>query len=227
MNGTINEGFRNGSVQSGGGVHMSNLIYVQASNKLPALFERIAAASTPSKVDRAWLSAAGFESNRDYITLLKRLGFVDASNIPTATWQKYKNMAVCQKVMGEAVRGAYADLFRMYPDAPSCKNAELRSFFASVSPDVSEATRKKSLSTFRVLCGLAVFDTAEAPPVSLAPIANSEAIFPQPVTNTELNVPDPEDRALVVNINIQLSIPETSDDTVYDRFFAAMKTHLF
>jgi Family of unknown function (DUF5343) len=67
--------------------------YVGAPGSLPKLFSGIKAAAVPTKVSQDFLVTVldlKSSSHRAYIPLLKRLGFLDPSNVPT---QVYKDFA--------------------------------------------------------------------------------------------------------------------------------------
>ncbi|MGH2392312.1 MAG: DUF5343 domain-containing protein [Candidatus Limnocylindria bacterium] len=51
------------------------------------------------------------------IPVFRALGFIDASQGPTAKWTAYRDKGRAGQVLGEALRAAYSDLFSTYPDA--------------------------------------------------------------------------------------------------------------
>src|SRR5690348_11315932 len=61
------------------------------------------------------LKAIGFPSSNDraIIPVLKDLGFLTADGTPTARYHEYRNSARSRKVLGEALREAYGELFHI------------------------------------------------------------------------------------------------------------------
>ena len=73
------------------------------------------------------------------------------------------------------------------------------------------------LKTFRNLCALADFEAIPA-----------EAVVSEPLTSPReeaARIPTVAP-GLTVNINVQLTLPATDDETVYDKLFASLKRNL-
>ena len=87
--------------------------YVQIYKQLPELFGRISEASAPEKFTVQLLKDWGFASSnyRAVIPLLKALGFLSPDGTPTSRYHEYRNTAQSKRVMAEAIREAYSDLF--------------------------------------------------------------------------------------------------------------------
>ena len=94
--------------------------------------------------------------------------------------------------------------------------------------DKGEATQMRALRTFKLLSDAASFDEA-APPLADVPHVNplmpSDPLQGAHVSNRVQHMhtqktPD-------VTINITLQIEATKDASIYDKFFASMKRHLF
>jgi hypothetical protein len=80
------------------------------------LLAKIREVGVPSKVTVQWLKTVGFRSSNDasLLGVLKHIGFTDASGVPSSAWTQYRG-ANHQKVLGDALRGGYAELFAVYP----------------------------------------------------------------------------------------------------------------
>jgi len=84
------------------------------------------------------------------------------------------------------------------------------------------------IRTFRALSENADFTDVTADP---AP-AHGESAAPSPqvvsvVSTGAEQLPTPSKvQGITVNVNIQLVLPETKDDSVYDSFFRALRQHL-
>jgi Family of unknown function (DUF5343) len=195
---------------------MAEFEYTTVPAKVPALLSKIREVGVPPKVTVQWLKTIGFTSSNDpsLINVLEQIGFVDGSRVPREPWKKYRG-GDYRRVLGEATRNGYKELYETYADARTRSNAELDSFF-STHTTAGKSVRDLTVRTFRTLAGLADFgpavepiETPEADASPELPIAARQAIA-----------------GATININVQLVLPESADETVYERFFSAMKKHL-
>ena len=87
--------------------------YIQVPAQLPELFKRIADGQAPDKFYRQYLKDLGFLSSNyhAFIPLLKTLGFLTADGTPTARYHSYRDSSQSRRVLGEALREAYGDVF--------------------------------------------------------------------------------------------------------------------
>ena len=87
--------------------------YVQVYGQLRDFFKRIADGQAPDKFTRQYIKDLGFTSSnfRAVLPLLKSLGFLAPDGTPTPRYHEYRNTARSRRVMADALREAYADLF--------------------------------------------------------------------------------------------------------------------
>ena len=109
-------------------------------------------------------------------------------------------------------------MFELYPDAYRKDREALYAFFSSKTKK-AKSTVELMVSTFQNLCELADFEK-EASKVKLAPV---KPISPaKPITSLK-----PEKKVISeLHINIQLHLPATTDPTVYDNLFKALRKYL-
>jgi uncharacterized protein DUF5343 len=81
--------------------------------------------------------------------------FTDASGVPTAKWSQYRG-ANSKKILGEALREGYADLFAVYPDADKRSQSDLEHVFSTSSTGGKQVITK-TVSTFKFLASQAEF----------------------------------------------------------------------
>ena len=98
---------------------MSEIVYTPLTGKIAKYFSKIQEAGVPQKTNRSWLKTMGFSSSNDthLLKILKALGFIDSTNVPTDLWKSYKNPQEAPAIMASAIRTAYSDLFGLYQDA--------------------------------------------------------------------------------------------------------------
>lgn len=204
---------------------MADIIYTNVPGKLRELLQKIRTMGVPSKANRTWLQSIGFKSSNDFsmLSVLKKIGLMGQTGEPNRVWQEYRGKDH-KTVLGRSIQSGYGDLFKTYPDAPARSNEDLEHFFASQTK-AGQSAITASVNTFKSLCLLADFDN---------------------VDHLEENEPDEEEgeqeqnsyrrgklperkrrpTGSVININIQLTLPETTDESVYEKLFAAMSKHL-
>jgi Family of unknown function (DUF5343) len=89
--------------------------YVNAYNGIPTVFQKIKTAAVPPKFTVDFLSTAldmKSSSYRAMIPLLKKLGFIDAANVPTQAYKDFRDDSLSGTVMAERLREAYKHLFQ-------------------------------------------------------------------------------------------------------------------
>jgi hypothetical protein len=200
---------------------MADYPYSTVLQKIKPLLLKIKTIGVPSKVDYKWLQTIGYKSTNDtsLIPVLKNIQLIDSSGKPTDSWMKYR---ADNKILASCIRVGYSDLFATYPNAEAESKDNLSNFFSSKTTAGSQVIGKM-VGTFLELCGAADFTgspvshTSPTPTHSAAPIHTSP-ILPHAVKNLENGV--------AININIQLTVPETTDEKVYEAFFSSMKKHL-
>lgn len=204
---------------------MSQYPYTQVTGKLKDLFKKLPKIGVPSKADTKWLGTLGYTSSneRSFITILKFIGFVDNGGVPTDRWKGFRG-GQSATVMASGLREGYKGLFETYPDAQQRTDDELGSFFKS-HMKAGEQAIARTVATFKVLCESADFtSTFQVDPVDPRQQTtlqeSSDKRLPVAATTTTVG------QGLAVNINIQLTLPESADEAVYEKFFKAMKKHL-
>ncbi len=200
---------------------MSEYPYCQARNKIKPFFEKIQSIGKPDKVTVKWLTSIGYKSSNDrtILSVLKFINFTDEAGVPTNKWQQYKNKSKSKIVMAQGIQMGYSELFKIYPDANSQGRVELTNFF-SEKTEGGSAVVEKMVSTFTELCSLADFG-------SVGEVSTEDEKTTDTEQKTKKGDTSYSGKGYIININIQLTVPETTDGDVYEKFFAAMKKHLF
>ncbi|HHW17873.1 MAG TPA: DUF5343 domain-containing protein [Firmicutes bacterium] len=198
---------------------METFPYTTVTSKLPKLLVKIQEVSKPDIVDRKWLESIGFKGSNDYtlISVLKGIGFVDQNGKTTERWQEYRNKSRAGRVLAEAIRDGYKQVFDVYSDAHTRTDMEISDLVAAKT-GMAKRSIEAIVSTFRCLVGLADFNSTEMelelPTVEACDVASKKVL------------PPAMDRGITVNVNIQLTVPATDDESVYEKFFTALRKHL-
>lgn len=197
--------------------------YVQIYGQLPEIFAKLAEGEAPPQFTIQHLKDLGFTSSnyRALIPLLKALGFLDASGRPTQRYHDYRNGALSQRVMAQALREAYGDIFTLKSRPSDRDKALVQGKFKSTH-NSSENTAKLMASTFFALLSLADLDSsaeAASAPRSEAPSStDSSPTASVPIAHGK--------RATSLHYNIQIHLPPTKDLEVYSAIFKSLKEHL-
>ena len=203
---------------------MADFPYTQVTGKMKSLFQKIQQVGKPDTVDKKWLASLGLKSSNDptLIPVLRFIDFIDQSNNPTERWTLYRDKNQARKVLAEGILKGYTELFQTYPDAYRRSDDELKAFFTTKTSSGLQVV-SKTVTTFKTLCELGDFQdlSIEGSLLSSAQLTQGGlGASPSTSISTDLGT------GVTININIQLTIPDTTDESVYDKFFAAMKKHL-
>jgi len=196
---------------------MSEIPYTPLTGKIKRYFEKFQEVGIPPKVNTSWLKVLGFKSGNDVYILrvLRYIGFIDSSGVPTDFWKQYKDPTKSGVVLAQAIRQGYKELFETYPDAHRKDREALYAYFSSKTGKAKQ-TVDFMVNTFVKLCQLADFEKE-------APIS-----VPAPYRPKLRGVSFKSEKGVIseLHINIQLHLPATNDPTVYDNLFKSLKKHL-
>ena len=204
---------------------MAEFTYTTVPGKIKPLLDKLRQVGVPAKATVQWLKSIGFTSSNDpsLLGILKTVALVDASSIPTGVWSRYRG-ANHKKILGDAIKNGYAELFAVYPDAWQTPNADLEHVF-STSSSAGKQVIQKAVSTFKALCESAEFGPADQQPaasVQTGPIHAPVSAAPQTTRSAQQNTAAPS-----VHIDLQIHIsPEASTDQI-DQVFKSMAKHLY
>ena len=212
---------------------MAEYPYKTVPGKIQSLLNKLLEIGVPPAANQAWMKSIGFTSSNDrsLLKLLRFIGIVDSSCVPTDNWRKYRSESERGKALAQALQKGYSSLFEVYPNANERTEQELADFF-STRTDAGKQVVSKTVTTFKNLCGLAdcgntiaEADSEEnAPPNSQVQRAESE---PSAMPSRTATIVTPEfGGGVTINLNIQLTLPAEMDREGYGEFFAALRKHL-
>ena len=199
--------------------------YVASPDKLKSLLKMMATeVGIPNKFDIKFLKSLGFTSSNDkrLLLVIKFIGLAEEKGAPTDLWRDLRGDS--KVAIARGIRRGYADLFSHYPDAQLRDDEAIRTFFSANTSLGSQAVGR-IVRTFRTLCEMADFsDTKSAAPAKAKPATKPSAEVSKPGATVQTReVAD----GLTVNINVQLQVPPDATGEIYDKFFEAMRKHLW
>ena len=204
--------------------------YTLKPGSIPAYFDAILQAQAPERFSVKFLEGLEFKSTNDrtLVGILKDLGFLDADAVPTKRYFEFLDRSQSRKVLAAAIRETYADLFAVKKDAhklsaEDVKN-KLRTLYAGAKKDGLIA---RIASTFTALCEYADFSSPPPSPTS----KDEKHVSPKPTAST---VPDTSAASQIhklvsldsLQYHINIVLPESRDQAVYDAIFKSLRDHL-
>jgi len=211
---------------------MSDYPYTTVPGKLSALLKKMREVGVPTKADQKWLQSIGFKSSNDrtILGILKYIGFVDESGVPTSRWREYRGVNHKQ-VLANAVREGYSGFFDVYPDAHD-RSAKDIEHVVSTRSNAGQQAVTKTVRTFQTLCAEADFSalgtTSTASSQENTPNDNS-GVDEGRSDSSGTSSPDESggSSAPSLHVDIQVHIsPEATADQI-DQIFASMSKHLY
>jgi hypothetical protein len=204
---------------------MADFTYTTVPGKIKKQLEKLRQVSVPSKATIQWLKTIGFTSSNDtsLLGVLKGVELVDGSNVPTGTWSAYRG-ANHKKVLGDAIRKGYAELFAVYSDAWQRPNSDLEHVF-STSSTAGQQVIAKTVATFKALCENAEFGPVDQQPSPVVHTGPMHTPVSQQVTHPQKGVGTGAMPSIHIDIQIHIS-PEASTDQI-DQIFKSMAKHLY
>jgi hypothetical protein len=207
-----------------------NYPYSTSTGSIKKILEKIQNVGQPSKVDSKWFSSIGFTkpSEQRMIAILKFIGLAEENGSPTDIWSQFRSTKSGKSVLGQALKNSYSELYEIYPNAQNLNKDELEDFFKTRTT-AGKLALQHTVNTFKNLAAYAEFDST---PVQQQETKNNTIInegdqISHQNSNTNLQEKIiTTKKGVVINLNVQLTVPETTDEKVYDKFFEAMKKHL-
>jgi hypothetical protein len=204
--------------------------YTLKPNAVPTYFDSILDAQPPERFSLKFLEQLGFTSTNDrlFIGILKDLGFLNRDGAPQQRYFDFLDRSRAKQVLAEGIREAFSDLFAINVQAQDLTlddvRNKLRTLYAGRKTDLVIGNIAK---TFRALCEYADFSAAVAVKRADA-VTQEEKAAEQPMhekhDRSPANLGQIKVSGLQYHVNIVL--PDTRDQAVYDAIFKSLREHL-
>jgi len=209
--------------------------YLTSTKNTADILRAIVAAQAPDRFTYKFLEGLGFAGSNDraMINVLKALGMLNDSGVPTRRYHEYLDQSQSEIVLAQGIRDAYTDLFRVNKSANSMSQAEVKNKMKTLSEGAfTDRVLALMAATFTTLVKSADFSGAiELEPEQTSDDADAGEGNGQPDPPKDRNGGSSPSSGnsrkigdLVYNINIHL--PESRDQAVYDALFKSLKEHL-
>lgn len=207
--------------------------YSVKAGSFKAYFDAIQSAQAPARFTVKFLEGLEFASTNDrtFIGILKELGFLDTNNVPTKRYYEFLDQDVAPGVLADGIKEMFSDLFAIRKDAYKMTQVEvynkLRTLYAGKGK--KDNLIKLIASNFVALCKLADFeknktdktehDSKEKASPEVEKSQEHQEKSHRSSSNSKVNID-----GLQYHINIVL--PDTKDQAVYDAIFKSLRDHL-
>jgi hypothetical protein len=208
--------------------------YTVKPGSLRDYFDAIVNAQPPERFTQRFLEGLGFSSNNDrlVIGILKDLGFVNTDGTPLPRYFAYLDSSQSPRVMAEAIREAYSDLFAVNIKANEMSIEDVKNKLKTLyQGKKTNELIARIASTFTALCELADFSAPEVPPKKeedkdkeKEEESTDKKDKPKPPLRPE--TPKPPLTVSSLQYQIHIVLPDTKDEAVFDAIFKSLRTHL-
>ena len=206
--------------------------YTVKPNAVPLYFDAMLDAEAPARFTQSFLEKLEFKSTNDrlFIKILKDLGFLDTDGVPTDRYFEFLDRSRSKRVVAKGVRYAYSDLFAVHTNAHELSVGEVKNKLRTLYKGAkTDNVIDRVSSTFVALCEYSDFTVSmqsEVEPIGgVHEPDTSKAEEPASVSNTSN-----EDRGLLnlsaLQYHINIVLPESRDQAVYDAVFKSLRDHL-
>lgn len=200
--------------------------YLTSFKNTEAILRAIESAQAPPRFTQKFLEGLGFPNTNDrmMINMLKALGFLDDSGVPTARYHQYLDQTQSALVLAEGIRLAYEDLFRINRNAQNMSKTEIKNKMKTLSEGAyTDRVLDQMAGTFTTLAKLADFtQQLTSDQANEATVMEEQKPDVQPDRSTPVRTGGQLPFAsLQYSINIQL--PESRDPAVYNAIFRALR----
>ncbi len=199
--------------------------YLITSKNLEAFFNALVTAQAPERFTQKFLETLEFKSSNDrlYIGLMKSLGFIDEAGVPQDRYYKFLDQTQSKKVLADGIREAYGDLFAVQTKANELNAQDVKNKLRTLTQGKkTDNVLQLMANTFRALCDYADWTIGPKPKID-EPKPKQETT----IQNKELPKSTTSQLTGEFHYNIQIHLPESRDQAVYDAIFKSLKDHLF
>lgn len=212
-----------GCIAEGADKMAIELPYLPSYKNVERLFSSIATAKAPDVFTHTFLTnTIGLKgtADRQFISLLRTLGFLDGANKPTAEYAHLKNPSLSKKAIAAALRRAYQPLFDANENANTLSNDDLKGLIAQTAGSDAGMTQKIS-GTFNAISKLADW-SGGANPIPRKERRNDEAEN-EDETPSSKNQNLNNNQGFGFHYNIQVHLPNNASEETYLNIFNAIR----
>ncbi|WP_374324762.1 DUF5343 domain-containing protein [Aquipseudomonas alcaligenes] len=203
----------------------STLPYLATPGSITTALNRIRAAATPDRVTTDFVTTKlqiKGGTGAAIIPYLKKIGFVASDGSPTDLYKRFRNQATGGLAVADAIKVGYKDLLQVNEYFYELAEKDLLALIVQVTgADAENKTAKLTLSTLKALKAFAEFEGGG--------VADSDQGFTElkAVSSPQPQLPNSHGKVgLNLSYTINLNLPATTDQAVFNAIFRSLKEHL-
>jgi hypothetical protein len=199
--------------------------YLATPGSIKTALERIRAAATPDRVTSDFVSTKlqiRGGQGAAVAAFLKKIGLVGSDGSPTALYRAFRNQATGGAAIAAAIKSGYKALGDVNEYFYEMDDQKLRGLIVQVTGSEPDSSSTRLIvSTLRTLKEFADFEASTEEnnivPLSIEPTTAQGNPNNQPISNGV---------GLNLSYTINLNLPPTSDQAVFNAIFKSLKEHL-
>lgn len=202
------------------------LPYLVSPGSIKIGLEKIKAAATPDRVTQDFvqtkLNIKG-GTGAALIPYLKKIGFVASDGSPTGIYKRFRNHATAGAAVFDAIKIGYKELEKVNEYFYELNDKDLLALIVQVTGvEAGNKVAALTLSTFKTLKPFADFDekaTTTSGPALESAVASEHV-------NIQQGSPPINGLGLNLTYTINLNLPATADQAVFNAIFRSLKENL-
>ena len=204
------------------------LPYLASPGSIKACLEKIKAAATPDRVTQDFVTTKlqiKGGTGAALIPYLKKVGFVASDGSPTDLYKRFRNHATAGSAVASALKLGYKPLESINEYFYDLNEKDLLALIIQVTGvEAGNQVAKLTLSTMKLLKAFADFEAKDTGTTS----DTKEKGNPPDGAGGQKPHPQSEHERTGLNLSytINLNLPATSDQAVFNAIFRSLKEHL-
>lgn len=205
---------------------MSKMLpYLVSPGSIKTALERIANAATPERfttdfVTNKLLIKGG--TGTAIIPFMKKIGFVASDGSPTDIYKKYRHKPTAGQAVADAIAHGYKALAEVNEDFYNLSDKDTLALIISVTGAEAESSAAKlTASSLKQLKGLAKFDATASVADDVSVTGDDEKDEGEGVNRRDIGT-----IGMNLAYTINLNLPATSDQAVFNAIFRSLREHL-
>jgi isocitrate dehydrogenase kinase/phosphatase len=186
-------------------------------------------AEAPERFSTRFLESLEFKSTNDrlFINVLRELGFIDTDGIPKDRYYQFLDKSQSARIVAEGIKEAYSDLFAVNKNAQKLSAEEVKNKLRTLY----KGAKKDDLigriaSTFTALCEYADFSATPKPTTEAKTTKDTDIDEISKAEERKENLAVPKISLDSLQYHINIVLPESRDQAVYDAIFKSLRDHL-
>lgn len=205
----------------------ASLPYLTSPGSIKTALEKLRSAATPDRVTKDFVSTVLQMKGGTGGTIppfLKRIGFVGSDGAPTDLYKRFRNPASGGAAVADAIRIGYKDLLQANEFFHLLNDKDLQALIVQVTGAEADGRVPALIfSTLKILKAFAKFDSNSVQDET--PAAAPHRVEPAPTSYLPTRA-NTGPVGLNLSYTINLNLPATSDQAVFNAIFRSLKEHL-